>query len=386
MARPPDYDVAVLGAGIIGASTAWHLARKGMRVVVIDASGPAAAASGASDGAVSVASKKPGVMARLANGSLAYTRRLAEAGGPLGGVFGDRPSYYLATSPAEEQALGDLVAKIGALGGPVRVTADGAGAGPDGIGASVTRCVALAGEGHMLGYAAVAAYLATAGAGRLWPAGVDALETDDSGVTVALADRSLRAARVVAALGTSSTALFPRLPVTPRTGQLIVTDRAPPGSLPGPLTAASYLVAKSASPGAPDKPPVVIDPLSTGQFLIGSSREEHGNRTRNDFSTVRRLVARAAEFWPALRARHVVRIFAGVRAAVSDGLPIVGPLPESPRIVLATGFEGDGICLSGLIGREVAAMVAGEAVSPGMEDDMAALSPLRFLQREACAR
>jgi glycine/D-amino acid oxidase-like deaminating enzyme len=110
VARPPDYDVAVLGAGIVGASAAWHLARRGMRVVVIDASGPAAAASGASDGAVSVASKKPGVMARLANRSLAYTRRLAEAGGPLRGVFGDRPSYYLATSPAEEQALGDLVA------------------------------------------------------------------------------------------------------------------------------------------------------------------------------------------------------------------------------------------------------------------------------------
>lgn len=386
MARPPDYDVAVLGAGIVGASAAWHLARRGMRVVVIDASGPAAAASGASDGAVSVASKKPGVMARLANRSLAYTRRLAEAGGPLRGVFGDRPSYYLATSPAEEQALGDLVAKIAALGGPARVTADGAKAGPDGVGPSVTRCVALAGEGHMLGYAAVAAYLAQAGVDRLWPVTVEALEADDAGVTVSLTDRNLRVAKVVAALGTSSTALFPGLPVTPRTGQLVVTDRAPPGSLPGPLTAASYLVAKSASPGAPDKPPVVIDPLSTGQFLIGSSREEHGNRARTDFATVRRLAARAAEFWPALRARHVVRIFAGVRAAVSDGLPIVGPLAQSPRIVLATGFEGDGICLSGLMGREVAAMVAGEAASAGAEADIAALSPARFSRREARVR
>ena len=383
MARPPDYDVAVLGAGIVGASAAWHLARKGMRVVVVDASGPAAAASGASDGAVSVASKKPGVMARLANGSLAYTRRLAGAGGPLGGVFGDRPSYYLATGPAEEQALGDLVAKIAALGGPARVTADGAKAGPAGVGPSVTRCVALAGEGHMLGYAATAAYFADAAIDRLWPAAVEALEADDAGVTVSLAGRGLRAARVVAALGTSSAALFPGLPVTPRAGQLIVTDRAAPGSLPGPLTAASYLVAKSASPGAPDKPPVVVDPLSTGQFLIGSSRDEHGDRIRTDFATARRLAARAAEFWPALRARHVVRIFAGVRAAVADGLPIVGPLPESPRIVLATGFEGDGICLSGLMGREVAAMVAGEAASPEAGEDMAALSPARFAHREA---
>lgn len=385
MAHAPDYDVAVLGAGIVGASAAWHLARRGMRVVVVDASGPAAAASGASDGAVSVASKKPGVMARLANRSLAYTRRLAGAGGPLAGVFGDRPSYYLATGPVEEQALADLVAKLGALGGPARVTADGANAGPDGIGPSVTRCVALAGEGHMLGYAAVAAYLEGAGADRLWPATVEALEADDAGVTVTLGGGRLRAARVVAALGTSSAALFPRLPITPRTGQLLVTDRAGARALPGPLTAASYLIAKTASPGALDKPPVVIDPLSTGQLLIGSSREEHGDAQRTDFATARRLAARAVEFWPALRHRHVVRIFAGVRAAVSDGLPIVGPLSDSPRIVLATGFEGDGICLSGLVGREVAAIVAGEAASADTEADIAALSPARFARPEAIA-
>jgi monomeric sarcosine oxidase len=35
------YDVAVIGAGVFGAWTAWHLSRRGQRVVLIDAYGPA---------------------------------------------------------------------------------------------------------------------------------------------------------------------------------------------------------------------------------------------------------------------------------------------------------------------------------------------------------
>jgi sarcosine oxidase len=35
------YDVAVIGAGVFGAWTAWHLARRGRRVLLVDACGPA---------------------------------------------------------------------------------------------------------------------------------------------------------------------------------------------------------------------------------------------------------------------------------------------------------------------------------------------------------
>jgi sarcosine oxidase len=35
------YDIAVAGAGVFGAWTAWHLARRGQRVVLLEAYGPA---------------------------------------------------------------------------------------------------------------------------------------------------------------------------------------------------------------------------------------------------------------------------------------------------------------------------------------------------------
>src|SRR5471030_730440 len=38
-----SYDVAVIGAGVFGAWTAWHLQRAGQRVLLVDQYGPASA-------------------------------------------------------------------------------------------------------------------------------------------------------------------------------------------------------------------------------------------------------------------------------------------------------------------------------------------------------
>src|SRR5258708_19605611 len=41
MSGQRTFDVAVIGAGVFGAWTAWHLAKRGQRVALIDAYGPA---------------------------------------------------------------------------------------------------------------------------------------------------------------------------------------------------------------------------------------------------------------------------------------------------------------------------------------------------------
>ena len=49
---PPSVPVLIVGAGVHGLSTAWHLAQKGERVLVIDKAGVAAGASGIACGVV----------------------------------------------------------------------------------------------------------------------------------------------------------------------------------------------------------------------------------------------------------------------------------------------------------------------------------------------
>ncbi len=382
MAAPSihEFDLVVAGAGVVGASIAWHAAQHGMRVAVVDAVGPAAGATGASDGAVSVASKRPGVLTTLACESLAYCHQLARGVGPLHRVFATRPSYFFASDDQESIALDGLVAKLRGMDAYVRVLRDQAHAidAITNLGPTVRRLVEIDGEGHMLGYQATQAYLAHANARCFWGETVAGFAESGACIDVRLGSSVLRAGQLVLALGVGSTRLLPSLPVLPRAGQLIVTDAQAGGAapLPGALTAASYLLSKSTGSARQALTPVVIDPLKTGQYLIGSSREPHGDRHRTDLSTVQSLLRRAVQCYPALARRRVIRTFTGVRAAVDDGLPIVGRLAGHARAWVATGFEGDGICLSALIGRDVAAMVAGRAAAA----DLTALSPQRFGQ------
>ena len=144
-----EFDLVVVGAGIVGASVAWHAAQRGVRVAVVDGIGPAAGASGASDGAVSVASKREGILADVAYESLEYSKELAKKNGPLAGIFHARPSFFVATDEAEEGALDALAIKLRKLGNQVKVVADlpNQKAVALGFGSGVRRLLKLDGEG-----------------------------------------------------------------------------------------------------------------------------------------------------------------------------------------------------------------------------------------------
>jgi glycine/D-amino acid oxidase-like deaminating enzyme len=379
---PSEYDVIVAGAGIVGASVAWHSSRKGLKVALLDASGPAAAATGASDGAVSVASKRPGIMAELAGLSLSYCSDLSQPGKVLSGVFHNRPSYFFSRNDVENEALGTLQARLANADYPVSVERDGpaGSATVPGLGANVSRVLELSGEGHMLGYRATRSFLADSDITCHWPCRLEAFEVHQGKVTIQTGQGEMRAGKLVLATGMGTARLVPELSLVAKSGQLIVTD-AMAGSdwqdIPGPLTSAAYLLDKSSGSHNESLAPVVIDPLATGQLLIGSSREVDGDERQTDFHTVRRILAAAVASLPALARRRITRVFAGVRTASPDGFPIVGEMPGMPEVVVATGFEGDGICLAPLIGREVAELISGGRLSRNLDT----LSPSRFHSR-----
>ena len=76
--------VLIVGAGIIGASIAHHLARRGAAVTLVDRAGPAAEASGRSFGWINASYGNPEPYFRLRFQSLLEYRRLEwETGGGL---------------------------------------------------------------------------------------------------------------------------------------------------------------------------------------------------------------------------------------------------------------------------------------------------------------
>ena len=112
--------VVIVGAGIIGASIAYHLSHCGMKVTVIDAEGPSAGASGSSDGAVAIATKSPGCLMDLALRSKDYYAELSQLSGPLRDVYHERSTFLVATNNAEVAFLTDQVESLRQAGVALR--------------------------------------------------------------------------------------------------------------------------------------------------------------------------------------------------------------------------------------------------------------------------
>src|SRR6195256_191276 len=83
MSGQKTYDVAVIGAGVFGAWTAWQLARRGQRVVLIDAYGPAhsRASSGGESRIIRMGYGADEIYTRWSQRSLAQWKELFAANG-----------------------------------------------------------------------------------------------------------------------------------------------------------------------------------------------------------------------------------------------------------------------------------------------------------------
>jgi glycine/D-amino acid oxidase-like deaminating enzyme len=167
-------------------------------------------------------------------------------------------------------------------------------------------------------------------------------EITDSGVRLANG-ASVAAAAIVSATGAYAASLFPEMGVRPRKGHLVITDRYP-GFLRHQLVELGYL--KSAHGSAQESVAFNVQPRSTGQVLIGSSRQYDVGHSHVDTAILQRMIGRAIEYMPGLVGLSVLRTWTGFRAATEDKLPLIGPCPGRKNVYLATGHEGLGITTS----------------------------------------
>lgn len=89
---------------------------------------------------------------------------------------------------------------------------------------------------------------------------------------------------------------------------------------------------------------------------------------------LQQITRSAQEYFPGLGSRSVLSEWAGLRPVTSDGLPIIGPLPDVRGLVVATGHGMLGLTL-GLVTGEI---VADWIVEGATDFRWRALSPERF--------
>jgi D-hydroxyproline dehydrogenase subunit beta len=148
---------------------------------------------------------------------------------------------------------------------------------------------------------------------------------------------------IINAAGTSAAELTPQLKIVKRKGHLAITERYP-NFVRHQLVELGYL--KSAHGTDADSVAFNVQPRSTGQIILGSSRQFGIDSSEIDFHILGRMTARAFEYVPKLKTLSTVRVWTGFRPATPDNLPYIGKINGYENVYAACGHEGLGITTS----------------------------------------
>ncbi len=172
--------------------------------------------------------------------------------------------------------------------------------------------------------------------------GKKVIAIDNDGVTLADSTK-INAAKVVVAAGSWSGELAADINIRKKKGHLVITDRYP-GFVRHQLIELGYL--KSAHSATADSVAFNVQPRITNQILLGSSRQYDAPDNGVDCGILNRMVTRAFRFMPKLRDISAVRVWTGSRPATPDNLPYIGRHPSRENLYIAAGHEGLGITTS----------------------------------------
>jgi glycine oxidase len=376
-------EIVVVGSGIIGASVAYELARRGARVTVLDARAPGLGASQASAGVLAPYIEAPAqsVLRDLSVESLGlydeFVARVASDAGleveyrrtgtidvaldadeaeRLKAAAGLLESLGVRTEWREGAEIFRLAPAIAPAAAAALFIPDHALVSAPGL----VRALVRAGEAHGVAYRSGARVTKITRQGErlsihIEPAataGRDAVET-------------LSADSVVIAAGSWSgqidTGDAPAVPVRPVRGQLLHL-----GWRAEPLThvlwgARCYMV-----------------PWQDGTVLVGATVEEAGFAEDVTAAGVHTLLSAAAELVPGTMSARFKEARVGLRPATTDTVPVIGPSPEMPGLFYATGHYRNGILLAPL----TAVMLADGILEGRWHRLLDATSPARFHARD----
>ena len=371
-------DVLVIGGGVVGASAAYHLARKGIRVTLIDRADPGqATAAGAGIISPGTSFKPPAAFFSLAFPAVAYYEELlahlAEDGETQTG-YETVGLLHIATNDTEAERLPDLL----------RLFQERQAAGVKNLGevrlvnSQETRRLfpalgPISGAIYTSGAARVDGRLlrdalrrAAQRQGAQIITGSAVLErAGDGDIRVLVNNQAIPSGAVLIAGGAWSSefaaALRLSIPVYPQRGQILHLTMPDTDTSRWPVVVgfhSHYLLT-----------------FPHNRVVAGATREDGpGFDARLTVAGVHEVLSEALRVAPGLAGATIQETRIGLRPASADALPLLGRVPGLERVFVATGHGPSGLQLGPYSGALVADLLLGQPV----ELDLAPFAPGRF--------
>lgn len=336
------YDIAIVGAGIVGTACAAALAREGLSVVIIDRNAPATGVTAAGMGHIVVMDDSEAQFA-LTNYSQTLWRKLSDEL-PATCEYERCGTIWVAANVEEMNEVRLKNEFFNSRGVKTEILdLDSLIEAEPNLAPDLAGGLLVPGDSVVYQPAATRHLLEIAVAsGAEVKCGSAALTIDDTGVSLANNER-VSAGIVINAAGDAANLLSPQLKIKPRKGHLVITDRYK-GFVKHQLVELGYL--RSAHSSETDSVAFNVQPRKTGQILVGSSRQFDAAEREIDFEIVRQMTSRAYRFMPRLVELLATRIWTGCRPATPDNLPYIGKVPGFQNVFAAAGHEGLGITTS----------------------------------------
>jgi len=348
-----NWDVIVIGGGIIGLSLSIELHKKGARVLVIERGEPGREASHAAGGMlVDCGLETPSALQPLATASARMYPEFAHELEVESGTKVDLRDQGTILFPSAEHAVPPAFSALT----PAQLTE------LEPALSEVKDPAFFVKERSVDPKALTAAAVKTAkNRGVDFSSGdsVTAVNLSDGHVTgVTTSKTSFLASKVVNCAGAWSSQIGPQaFPTRPVKGQILC------------LVMPSRMLLKHVI----RSPRVYLIPRSDGRLLVGATVEEAGFDKRTDASTIQRLHQAAIALVAKLIDAKILEAWAGLRPGTPDALPILGAT-ETPGYYVATGHFRDGILLAPVTAQVMADVITGTQC----DYDLTPFSPRRF--------
>ena len=371
-----DYDVIVIGGGIIGAATAYHLVQAGARTLLLDRN-DAERATNAGAGiiapestrvededwfnfAVAAAAYYPTLIEQLTQANAGATG-YARCGMLLVAATEDEVAPFEATQKV-------ILARQQRRGRPS--TADLRPVSPQEARTLFPALTEVKAALYYRNAARVDGRLITAALRRaaesqgltIQATGAERLVIEQSQLRGVMVNGTLIRAPAAIIAGGAWSPIFGQqlgvqIPVEPQRGQIIHLD------LPGVETAnwpvvnafhGHYIVCWPAQNGV-------------GRIVVGATRETGaGFAAHTTAIGIHEVLSEALRVAPGLAGAQLHEVRVGLRPLAADGLPILCAAPQVPGVVIATGHGPNGLQLGPFSGKIAAALALGQPAEVGI--------------------